>query len=144
MIFYLWTTVSDEGDNFWYICEYWCEDSSHYSFRKRLHEVVKRIIQPSNILPPTMAWNLTLMQPLIASVMTLDLKSECFWKYLILEEGYVCVPFEDILIHFLLEICLWNEKLIHFIILIFIIACGSEPDYQEVMVNKTVKVYSKD
>ena len=33
---------------------------------------------------------------------------------------------------------------IHFIILIFFISCGSDPDYQEVMVNKTVKVYSQD
>ena len=36
------------------------------------------------------------------------------------------------------------QKLIHFIILIFFIACGSNPDYQEVMVNKSVKVYSQD
>ena len=36
------------------------------------------------------------------------------------------------------------QKLIHFIILIFFIACGSSPDYQEVMVNKSVKVYPKD
>ena len=36
------------------------------------------------------------------------------------------------------------QKLIHFIILIFFISCGSDPDYQEVMVNKTVKVFSED
>ena len=35
------------------------------------------------------------------------------------------------------------RKLIHVIILIIFIACGSNPDYQEVMVNKTVKVYSQ-
>ena len=35
-------------------------------------------------------------------------------------------------------------KVIHFIILIFFITCGSDTDYQEVMVNKTVKVYSQD
>ena len=35
-------------------------------------------------------------------------------------------------------------KVIHFIILIFFTTCGSDPDYQEVMVNKTVKVYSQD
>ena len=34
-------------------------------------------------------------------------------------------------------------KLVHFILIIFIIACGSEPHYQEVMVNKTVKVFSQ-
>ena len=36
------------------------------------------------------------------------------------------------------------RKVIHFIILLFLITCGSDPDYQEVMVNKTVKVYSQD
>ena len=36
------------------------------------------------------------------------------------------------------------RKVIHFIILIFFITCGSDPDYQEVMVDKTVKVYSQD
>ena len=36
------------------------------------------------------------------------------------------------------------RKVIYFIILIFFISCGSDPDYLEVMVNKTVKVYSKD
>ena len=36
------------------------------------------------------------------------------------------------------------RKVIHFIILFFLITCGSDPDYQEVMVNKTVKVYSQD
>ena len=36
------------------------------------------------------------------------------------------------------------RKVIHFIILFFFITCGSDPDYQEVMVNKTVKVYSQD
>ena len=36
------------------------------------------------------------------------------------------------------------RKLIHVIILIIFTACGSSPDYQEVMVNKTVKVYSQD
>lgn len=36
------------------------------------------------------------------------------------------------------------RKVIHFIILLFFITCGSYPDYQEVMVNKTVKVYSQD
>ena len=35
------------------------------------------------------------------------------------------------------------RKVIHFIILLFLITCGSDPDYQEVMVNKTVKVYSQ-
>ena len=36
------------------------------------------------------------------------------------------------------------RKLIHSIILVFLMSCGSNPDYQEVMVNKTVKVYSQD
>ena len=36
------------------------------------------------------------------------------------------------------------RKLIHFIILIFFISCGLNPDYLEVMVNKTVKVYSQN
>ena len=36
------------------------------------------------------------------------------------------------------------RKVIHFIILFFFITCGSDPDYHEVMVNKTVKVYSQD
>ena len=36
------------------------------------------------------------------------------------------------------------RKPIHSIILIFFIACGSDPNYQEVLVNKTVKVYSQD
>ena len=36
------------------------------------------------------------------------------------------------------------RKVIYFIILIFFITCGSHSDYQEVMVNKTVKVYSQD
>ncbi len=36
------------------------------------------------------------------------------------------------------------QKLIHFAILLVLTACGSKPDYQEVMVNKTVKVYSQD
>ena len=36
------------------------------------------------------------------------------------------------------------RKLIHVIILIIFTTCGSSPDYQEVMVNKTVKVYSQD
>ena len=36
------------------------------------------------------------------------------------------------------------QKLIYLIILIIFTACGSSPDYQEVMVNKTVKVYSQD
>jgi len=36
------------------------------------------------------------------------------------------------------------RKLIHVIILIIFTACGSSPDYQEVMVNKAVKVYSQD
>ena len=35
------------------------------------------------------------------------------------------------------------RKVIYFIILIFFIYCGSDPDYQEIMVNKTVKVYSQ-
>lgn len=35
------------------------------------------------------------------------------------------------------------RKVIHFIIILFFITCGSGPDYQEVMVNKTVKVYSQ-
>ena len=36
------------------------------------------------------------------------------------------------------------RKVIHFIILFFFITCGSDHNYQEVMVNKTVKVYSQD
>jgi len=36
------------------------------------------------------------------------------------------------------------RKVIHFIILFFFITCGSDSDYQEVMLNKTVKVYSQD
>ena len=36
------------------------------------------------------------------------------------------------------------QKLIHFAILLVLTACGSSPDYQEVMVNKTVKVFSQD
>ena len=36
------------------------------------------------------------------------------------------------------------QKLIHFSILLVFTACGSNPDYQEVMVNKTVKVFSQD
>jgi len=36
------------------------------------------------------------------------------------------------------------QKLIHFAILLVFTACGSNPDYQEVMVNKTVKVFSQD
>ncbi len=36
------------------------------------------------------------------------------------------------------------QKLIHLIILIIFTACGSDREYQEVMVNKTVKVYSQD
>ena len=36
------------------------------------------------------------------------------------------------------------QKLIHFAILLVFTACGSKPDYQEVMVNKTVKVFSQD
>ena len=36
------------------------------------------------------------------------------------------------------------HKHIHFIIFIFFIACGSDPHYQEVTVNKTLKVYSQD
>lgn len=36
------------------------------------------------------------------------------------------------------------QKLIHFAILLVLTACGSKPDYQEVMVNKTVKVFSQD
>lgn len=36
------------------------------------------------------------------------------------------------------------QKLIHFTILLVLTACGSNPDYQEVMVNKTVKVFSQD
>ena len=36
------------------------------------------------------------------------------------------------------------RKLIHLIILIIFTACGSDSEYQEVMVNKTVKVYSQD
>ena len=35
-------------------------------------------------------------------------------------------------------------KLLQFITIIFIIACGSDTQYQEVMVNKTVKVFSQD
>ncbi len=36
------------------------------------------------------------------------------------------------------------QKLIYFAILLVFTACGSTPDYQEVMVNKTVKVFSQD
>ena len=36
------------------------------------------------------------------------------------------------------------RKLIHVIILIIFTACESSPDYQEVMINKTVKVYSQE
>ena len=36
------------------------------------------------------------------------------------------------------------QKLIHFSILLVFTACGSNPNYQEVMVNKTVKVFSQD
>jgi len=36
------------------------------------------------------------------------------------------------------------RKLIHLIIILFFITCGSDPDYQEVMVNKSVKVFSQD
>ena len=36
------------------------------------------------------------------------------------------------------------QKLIHFAILLVFTACGSNPDYQEIMVNKTVKVFSQD
>lgn len=36
------------------------------------------------------------------------------------------------------------QKLIHFAILLVLTACGSSPNYQEVMVNKTVKVFSQD
>jgi len=36
------------------------------------------------------------------------------------------------------------QKLIHFAILLVFTACGSSPDYQEIMVNKTVKVFSQD
>ena len=36
------------------------------------------------------------------------------------------------------------QKLIHFAILLVFTACGSNPGYQEVMVNKTVKVFSQD
>ena len=36
------------------------------------------------------------------------------------------------------------RKLNYFIIIIFIIACASDPNYQEVIVNKTLKVYSQD
>ena len=35
-------------------------------------------------------------------------------------------------------------KLIHLFIILFFTACGIDPDYQEVMVNKSVKVYSQD
>ena len=36
------------------------------------------------------------------------------------------------------------QKLIHLIIILFFTACGSNPDYIEVMVNKSVKVFSQD
>ena len=36
------------------------------------------------------------------------------------------------------------QKLIHFAILLVFTACGSSPDYHEIMVNKTVKVFSQD
>ena len=36
------------------------------------------------------------------------------------------------------------QKLIHFIIILFIISCGTDPQYQQVMVNKTVKVLSQN
>ena len=36
------------------------------------------------------------------------------------------------------------RKPIEIVTLLFIFSCGSSPDYQEVMVNRTVKVYSKE
>ena len=36
------------------------------------------------------------------------------------------------------------QKLIHLIIILFLTACGSNPDYIEVMVNKSVKVFSQN
>jgi len=36
------------------------------------------------------------------------------------------------------------QKLIHLIIILFFTACGSNPDFIEVMINKSIKVFSKD
>ena len=36
------------------------------------------------------------------------------------------------------------QKLIHLIIILLFTACGSNPDYIEVMVNKSIKVFSQD
>jgi cell division septation protein DedD len=36
------------------------------------------------------------------------------------------------------------QKVIHLIIILFFTACGSNPDYMEVMVNKSIKVFSQD
>ena len=36
------------------------------------------------------------------------------------------------------------QKLTHLIFIIIFISCGTEPEFQEVMINKTVKVFSQD
>ena len=36
------------------------------------------------------------------------------------------------------------QKLTHLAFIIIFISCGSEPDFQEIMMNKTVKVFSQD
>ena len=36
------------------------------------------------------------------------------------------------------------QKLTHLAFIIIFISCGSEPDFQEIMINKTVKVFSQD
>ena len=36
------------------------------------------------------------------------------------------------------------QKLTHLAFIIIFTSCGSEPDFQEIMINKTVKVFSED
>ena len=36
------------------------------------------------------------------------------------------------------------QKLTHLVFIIIFTSCGSEPDFQEIMINKTVKVFSQD
>ena len=36
------------------------------------------------------------------------------------------------------------QKLTHLAFIIIFTSCGSEPDFQEIMINKTVKVFSQD
>ncbi|HJM84216.1 MAG TPA: hypothetical protein QGI69_02960, partial [Candidatus Marinimicrobia bacterium] len=36
------------------------------------------------------------------------------------------------------------QKLTHLIFIIILTSCGTEPEFQEVMINKTVKVFSQD